>query len=311
MKRTIITLISTLLLYSVYLPAQESQVKKKDKDQKTNPRINEPKPKENKVIRWNFGINVGAYHANNYMANYYNGNPQNIDNVQYVMSNPYWYQDIKNALGSRDTVVVDQYPTTMHYNITMMAGFMLRYNINKKWGVCLDVNYTQLKADAAVTFTVDPTPYLSFQDIRLIPIRGVEKRVHIDLLLQRNFPLRSKIYFFVQGGVNINYTEVTKSSIFIESQEYSMINNYGSQSYVPGSNQQQFQVTQGGFGLGGALHGGIGIPLAGIFGVEPGGFINYNNVNLTGYPAYKISYGFYLRLLFGNILPRPDPDESN
>jgi len=108
----------------------------------------------------------------------------------------------------------------------------------------------------------------------------------------------------------MNYVQVMKSSFYINSQEYNMINLYGSQGYMQGTNQQQYQTTQGGFSFGGALHGGVGIPLAGIFGVEPGGFVDYNKVALSGYSDYKVSFGFYVRILFGNILPRPDPDEE-
>jgi len=310
MKRLFTAAILICFISSFNLSAQERSVKEKF-DQKKNLKTKEPEEKENKVIRWNVGINLGMYHANNYSANYYNGSPLNINSVTYVMKNQYWYQAIKDSLHASDTVIFKEYPLKMHYNITMMAGFMLRYNISRKYGVVIDVNYTQLKAENVLTFAVDPPPNQNmFPDIRLMPVRGIEKRVHLDLLLQRNFLMKSKIYFFLQGGVNMNYVQVMKSSFYINSQEYNMINLYGSQGYMQGTNQQQYQTTQGGFSFGGALHGGVGIPLAGIFGIEPGGFIDYNKVALSGYADYKVSFGFYLRILFGNILPRPDPDEE-
>jgi hypothetical protein len=307
MKKINIAILIFCITFPSILNAQY-KTDQKDKNKKENPRIVEPKEKENKVIRWNLGINIGAYHANNYTANYYNGSDQNINNVRYVMSNYYWYQAIKLALNAADTVVLKEFPKNMNYSVTIMAGFMLRYNFSRKYGVVLDVNYTQLKAENAITVQVDPATYLTTPDIRLIPIRGQEKRIHIDLLAQRNFLLRSKIYFFVQAGLNLNYTQVMKSSVYFADQEYSMINNYAT-SYVPNGNTQQYTVTQGGFGYGAALHGGIGIPLAGIFGIEPGLFLDYNTIALSGYPGFKPSYGFYVSILFGNILPRPDSDE--
>jgi len=143
----------------------------------------------------------------------------------------------------------------------------------------------------------------------LIPISGVEERINFDLLWQQNFWLRSKIYLFLQGGLNMNYVRVLKSIIYFD-EEYSLINIYGSQGYQQGTNQQEFPVTQGGFGYGLNLGGGAGIPLVDLFGIEPGGFINYNNVALTGYPDFKLSFGFYLRILFGNIKPHIDDDEN-
>jgi hypothetical protein len=196
----------------------------------------------------------------------------------------------------------------MNYTFAMMGGLFIRYNFNLNWGVCLDVNYTQLKAEDAVTFQVDPTISLTFEDIRLIPIKGIEERVHLDVMVQHNFRLKSRIYFFLQGGLNLNYVRVRQSSIYVADKEYSLINIYGSQVYVPGLSLQEYTINQGGIGYGFMVAGGIGIPLTDMFGIEPGGFINYNNVNLVGYNQFKPSFGIYLRLLFGNILPRPDPD---
>jgi len=116
------------------------------------------------------------------------------------MKNHYWYQAIKDSLRASDTVIFKEYPLKMHYNITMMAGFMLRYNISRKYGVVIDVNYTQLKAENVLTFAVDPPPNQNmFPDIRLMPVRGIEKRVHLDLLLQRNFLMKSKNILFPPG----------------------------------------------------------------------------------------------------------------
>ena len=266
------------------------------------------KEKENKVVRWNFGINIGGYYANKYSAAFYNGTDVNVNKVSYVMSNYYWYNDIKRDLGASDTVLIWEYPANMHYTFTMMGGVFIRYNFNLNWGICLDVNYTQLKAEDAVTFEVDPQSYLTNPNLQYIPIKGVERRVHLDLMGQRNFRFKSRIYLFVQAGVNLNYTGVNQSSIFVAGKEYSLINIYGSQNYVPGLQLQEYTVTQGGVGYGMMLAGGIGIPLVDMFGIEPGAFFNYNNVRLEGYNNFKPSFGIYLRILFGNVVPRPDPE---
>ena len=282
-----------LFLLTLTLPALAQ-----DEEGNTKPTVN----------RWNFGINFGVYDAHKYPASYYNGFYTNENNIGYVMSNYYWYQDIKNALGASDTVIVTEYPADMNYKFAMMAGLFIRCNLNLNWGVCLDVNYTQLKAEDVVTFEVDPAPYLTYPDYRYIPIRGVEQRVHLDLTVQRNFRLKNRIYFFLQGGLNLNYSRVLQSSIYVEDREYNLVNIYGSQTYVPGLSLQEYTVNQGGVGYGGMVSVGAGIPLADMFGIEPGFIFNYNNVALEGYNEFRPSFGINLRLLFGNILPRPDPD---
>jgi hypothetical protein len=257
------------------------------------------------VNRWNFGINFGVYDAHKYPASYYNGFYTNENNISYVMSNYYWYQDIKQALGASDTVIVADFPFDIHYNVVMSGGVFLRYNFDKNWGLCVDVNYTQMKTEDALAFEVDPMSFPTLPDYRMIPITGKERRVHMDLLLQRNFWTKSSIYLFIQGGAYMNYTRVQALSIFVD-REYSLINVYGNQVYVPNTNMQEDQVILGGVGYGALLGGGMGIPLVDFLGVEPGGYLTYSNVALNGYPDFKISYGFYLRFLFGNIMHGPE-----
>jgi hypothetical protein len=308
MKKTAFVLTFILAFLSVTLSAQDQPGKVKKSHGKSSKEEIDEKEKENKVIRWNFGINIGGYWANPYPAKFYDGEDYNPNKVSYVMSNYYWYQDIKNALGASDTVIVTEYPEDINYKLAMMFGLFLRYNFNLNWGVALDVNYTQLKAEDVVTFQVDPMTFLTFPDYRYIPIRGIEQRAHLDLMFQRNFRLKNRMYVFLQGGLNLNYTHVQQSSIYVENREYSMINVYGSQIYVPGLPMQEYTVTQGGVGYGGMVAAGIGIPLVDMFGIEPGFMFNYNNVAIEGYNEFRPSFGFYLRLLFGNIVPRPDPE---
>jgi hypothetical protein len=305
-KKFLFSLILCLVFSQNLISQEKSDSGKKTKSSKEE--VDE-KEKENKVVRWNFGVNIGVYFANKYPANFYNGSPSNENNVNYVLSNKYWNDEIKQTLDAGYKVAVSQngYPTDMHYNFVMSGGLFIRYNLNKNWGVCLDVNYTQLKAEDYLMLDVDTITYLTYRQYVLEPIRGVEQRVHLDLLLQRNFWLKTKIYFFVQGGLNLNYTRVMKSAFYVEGNEYNMVNIYNS-SYMPGAYQQEYQVIQGGVGYGFALGGGMGFPLITQLGIEPGGFINFNNVNLPGYPDFKLSFGFNVRFLFGNILPREDED---
>jgi hypothetical protein len=297
------------LLFPFFLFSQDLISQNKTNQKKGSEKEEELDEKEKeKVVHWNFGINIGGYYANKYPAAFYNGAPNNINNVNYVMSNYYWYNDIKHDLGASDTVIVDEYPGSVNYRFAMMGGLFIRYNFNFNWGLCLDVNYTNLKAEDAVTFEVDPQSYLTYPDIRYIPIRGVERRVHLNVMLQRNFRLPSRIYLYLQGGLNMNYVRVHQSSIFVAEKEYSLINIYGSQSYVPGLSLQEYTIIQGGVGYGGMVAFGAGIPMTDAFGIEPGFFVNYNNVALEGYDQFKPSFGINLRLLFGNILPVPDEE---
>jgi len=257
------------------------------------------------IHRWDFGINLGAYFPDKYSANYYNGfpgdanTPGNVNNVNYVLSNKYWYQEIKNSLNSSDTVWVDSYPLNMHYSVAFTGGLFVRFNFNRKNGIFLEANYTQLKATDALTFVVDPPSYPTFDDFYTAPIQGKEARVLINLGYQRSFPLRSKIYFFLQGGGMMSYTQVIQSFFVVEGREYNLIDIYGGQYYIPGGNVQSYNIHQNAFGFGAFLGGGAGIPLNDLFGIEPGFSFQYYPTNLEGYPQWKPSFSIYLRILLG------------
>jgi hypothetical protein len=251
------------------------------------------------IRRWEFGLNFGAYLPDKYSANYYNGTPGNENNLIYVMSNKYWYQDIKYSLGSNDTVLIDGYPMDMHYQVAFTGGLFVRFNFSRRHGIFLEANYTRLKANDMVTFEVDPQSYLTYEDIRLEPIAGREGRVLFNLGYQFSYPMKSKIYFFFQGGATMCYTQVVKSIVTIEDIEYNLINVYGDQGYVPNSNSQSFRVHQNAYGFGGFVGGGVGLPLNDTFGLEPGFTLQYYPVNLKDYPQFMPSWSIYLRILIG------------
>lgn len=292
--------ITVVMLTSVSVIAQEKKEKPGKKEMKGNK--DETDEEEEPIIRWHFGLDFGMYVPGSGPANYYNGSETNINRLSYVMSNKYWYQDIKNALKAADTVIINELPSGMKYNIAMMGGLFIRFNFNKRNGLCFQANYTQLKTEDAVTVLVDPKPYLAIPDLRTYPIRGMEYRVLMDLIYQRTFTLKSKINLFVQAGPAFNYTRVLKSSVSFEGTEYSMINIYGDQFYIPNTSLQQNTVIQGGFGYGLMFGGGAGFPLTDYFAVEPGFYFHFNNVALKGYDQFGLSFGLYFRILLGNMI---------
>jgi len=252
--------------------------------------------------RVEFGLNLGAYFPDKYSAGFYNGTPGNVNNVNYILSNTYWYRDIKRALGSIDTVLVDGYPEGMHYNVAFIGGLFARFNFTRKNSIFLQASYTQLNTTDVVTLRVDPDPYsFKLPDIRQEPLIGKEGRLLIDLGYQHSFPLKSRINIFIQGGVTMCFTMVLKSVLIVEGTEYNLVNVYGNNGYVPNSNSQSFNINQNKFGFGGYLGAGAGIPLTEMLGIEPGFFAHYYPVNLQGYPDFKPSFGLYLRLLLSFV----------
>jgi hypothetical protein len=279
----------------------QSNVKEKMKNGKEDPWADYKEEKDS-VSRWAYGINFGGYFPNKYAANYYNGSPLNIDSVNYVMSNTYWYRDIILALGSPDTLILDNvksYDTNMHYQVAITAGIFLRFNINRKNGIFLEANYAQLKASSVVTM-LEIKYTAGFENFLQIPIIGKEERAMLSFGYQRSFPMKSKISFFINTGITMCYTHVKKSVMVVEGKEYNLMNEYGNNGYVPNSNSQTFAINQYGIGFGGMIGGGVNLPLNDKFGLEPGVNMQYYPVNLKGYTAFRPNFSVFIRILLGS-----------
>jgi hypothetical protein len=305
--RTILIFLTILIISSLSALGQEkaSGTKQKEKDKTQKHGLKEEAEDENPypLRRFEYGLNFGAYFPNKYSANFYNGTPDNVNNINYILSNTTWFREIRQSLGIGETdtvtqVTVDGYPTNMHYNISFYGGLFLRVNLNRKNGIFLQANYTKLQSADAVTLLVyNPYAPYALPDYRMEQVIGKEGRVMIDLGYQRSFPLKSNINLYVQEGLTMCYTQVIKSVFVVEGREYNLVNVYGNQGYQPGYNSQTFNVNQNAFGFGCYFSAGAGIPLSDVFGVEPGLFTHFYRVNLQGYPDFKASFGIYLRIL--------------
>jgi len=313
--RLILCIVIYLNIISLPSVAQNNTGKSNKEQQKTQKHgQKDDNEEENRfpLRRIEFGLNFGAYFANKYSANFYNGSPGNVNNLNFLLSNTYTYRQIKTAFGlsESDVMVVsdDAYPMNMHYNVAFSGGLFLRVNLNRKNSVFLQANYARLRAADAVTVKINPSSYLSFDNIKLAPVIGTEGRVMIDLGYQHSFPLQSRLSVLLQIGGTMCYTQVIKSVFVANTTEFNLINVYGDQGYQPGYNNQTFTVNQNAFGFGGYLGTGIGIPLTDMFGLEPGAFMHYYSTNLEGYAAFRPSFGVYLRILmyFGSTEDNSD-----
>lgn len=252
------------------------------------------------VRGWSFGLNFGAYYPSKYSANYYNGDSLNENNVKYIMSNYFRYNEIYNSLGAHDTIQVQPFSQNMHYKIALRPGLYIQYTLDKTYSITMQFNYMALKAEDVLVIEVDHKDYLTKQDLRLIPLRGRERRVYADIGLRRNFIKTDDLSYFFIAGVNMNSTMVQKSAFYVQDEfgndiEYDMrnigiYNPYGvTQTYSP--------RYQGGVGFG--IYGETGASFR--FGnsviVEPSLAIHYLKVNLERYKSMRPGFGAGLRFL--------------
>jgi len=249
---------------------------------------------------FSFGLNMGAFWANKYQANFYNGSNVNDDSINLVFGNKYYLNEITAALN--DTFHNVQLPAEMHYQPAMLIGFNIKYNMTHNLGVFLQFNYQALRAKDVFTMDLGP-PGVYHQDSSLIcPIWGKEDRYNIDLGISKDFSLSKNIAIFAEGGMNINYTKVKEHKIAIGSLEYSLINIYGNQPYIPNTQMQTYTMHLGGWGIGGFVNAGVRLIFNNHVSLDPGASFYWSQIKLKGYTAYRPHFAVFVRLSYQNLV---------
>jgi hypothetical protein len=279
---------------------------------------------------WRFGINMGLYFANNYTAQYFSGERFNENNIEYVLNNKYWYEEIYQELNSNNIYKTTNgnippawtsslqewkqqygiadgesawwiyYPLDMKYNATIMPGFYVKYNFNNTTGIFVQSNYVKLVASGVFQMVIDSVTYTSEPALRTGFIRGKQEQVTIDMGISKFYRTGKFTSIFIETGLQMNSTRVLESRIQIGKQEYSLVNLYGGTGYIPGpgGNSYEYNIYQGGIGFGIFLNGGVKFILNETVSIDPGVQVAWKNVNLEGYQDFAPDAYVYVRLMF-------------
>ncbi|MEI6123319.1 MAG: hypothetical protein WCQ95_06790 [Bacteroidota bacterium] len=246
---------------------------------------------------WSLGINCGGAFASRYQANFYNGADGNQNELSYILNNPYYKEEIKRVLN--DTFALDGMPTRMKYNPALAFGFLVKKHINNNVGVFIQFNYSKFTAQDQFTLKLGATSTsAAFPNLKNYAIWGKEERINIDFGVSGEILLAPKIYGFLEGGFNLNNTRVLENKIQIESLEYSIINIYGGQQYIPNTQLQEYKVHEGGIGIGAFLSPGVEFRFNDNVAVDILGSIYWSKINLMHYNSFKPQYAVTLRFMF-------------
>jgi len=258
---------------------------------------NEGEIKQNKA--WSFGINCGAAFANKYQANFYNGSNDNENKISLVFSNQYYRNEIRQVIN--DTFSIYSMPTQMKYDPSFCVGFYVKKNFNTNFGMFMQFNYSKFTAKSAFALKIGSTPSSqAFVNTLDCPIWGSEDRINIDIGASGEIPFDDKIYGFLEVGFNLNNTKVRENKIAIESLEYSIVNVYGSQQYIPNTQLQEYPVRQGGIGLGAFISPGVKFKFSDHIAVDLLGSIYWSKINLMHYNTFRLHYNVMLRFVFSS-----------
>lgn len=257
----------------------------------------EPLEKKSK-IGWEVSGNFGVYQANKYHAKFYNGEPQNVNNLNYIFSNYYWYQDIKDQIiihEQRDSFLISDYPADIKYDAAMHVGFSARYNFSEEITMNISFNYSKLQVRDVIALEVIPPFSGAVESFVYCNIFGTEGRTNIDVGGMYTFSPEKNLTPFAEMGLNVNSTHVKKHMMHLYDREFNLVNIYGSSNYVPGTPLNEYDIRQGGIGFGTYISGGMRYALNDQFSMELAAIIYLKTVGLE---HYNRKFGLHGAVLF-------------
>jgi hypothetical protein len=254
-------------------------------------------------LGWKISLNTGLFLASSHSAAFYNGKETNDNKISFIINNPYHFQEIMGLLEASDTFRLHGLPSHMRYNPAIMVGFTFRNNFREDMAWFIEFNQAKLKAADFYTLEVDPKGQIATDpDLRTFSIYGEEQRFLFDLGLSREFELRNPMFRpFMDMGFTLTNTKVKANKIIVAERDYSLINIYGNQQYIPNSNLQTFDVDQGGIGYGGFFNAGVKFYVNHYFSLDPMVQLYLATTNLKPYNHMRPHLFFNIRLSVNNI----------
>lgn len=235
---------------------------------------------------WEVSGNFGVYQANGFHANYYSGDERNINNIDYVLDNQYWFQGIKDILYDnvrRDSIIGVYHPRKMSYQPALNIGFSGRFHFSNQLAFNVHVNTMQLFTNDIISFKVDPPLAGMVESFVNATLYGRETRTNIDFGLMYSFEPKDNFNFFVEMGTNINSTRVRESAFILFETTFNLIDIYGSVPYIPNAPMMEYPVFQGGIGFGLFASGGLRYTINSQACIEIAPNIYFNTINLQNY----------------------------
>jgi hypothetical protein len=250
---------------------------------------------------WEISGNFGLYLSNGYSAQFYNGNRDNVNNLEYIFSNYYWRLEIKEAMEynvQRDSFMIYDIPANIKYDPAMHVGFSARRNYTDQIAFNFSMNYSKMRIRDVVLLEVYPAFSGMIESFVYCGIFGEEARTNIDIGLLYTISPEKQTTAFWEFGMNINSTQVKKHFLRVFDRDYNLINIYGSSAYVPNTQLNTYDIRQGGIGFGAYASVGVRYRVSPQFCMELLTNAYMKTVNLEGYnQRFSLHNSFLFRLV--------------
>jgi len=208
---------------------------------------------EDKIIYnkkgFQIGLYVGAYFANQYTAQLYDGYGFDIDGKRNTYENSFMYNKIvmeygggygqvdyiANELGVLHgdwSFTESDMPVNMRYNPAFSVALQARYSVDERNAIIINVNGTKINASGNFTITTNTAsqPNQISNNIKTFAIRGSEQRLVFQFGYQRLLGESDKINFLAEGGLNITMAKFDKNEVLINTLLIDLAQSF----YLPG-----------------------------------------------------------------------------
>ena len=257
-------------------------------------------------------VDIGAFHASNRQANFYNGAPENANTLLRILHSESFGNGIWNNLTEQDLIgssvqnynqiTVAEYGD-MYYRLAIQLGLGFRYDFYRSYfGWLVRFDYARLSAVGEVLLNSGKETYLLTNQNRFVvcPISGQEERIFIDLGLLRKFHTRGLFDYEIAAGINLNNTKVEASDIRIADVTYSILdiwNGHSPSSYIAAYDY----VNQGGLGYGAFASLSMMLTLPTGTALMLSYRFHYTRTKLQGYTAFAPHHNLGLTVAINNF----------
>ncbi len=261
------------------------------------------------------GLYVGAYFPNKFSAAIYDGYGYDVDGNRNGYYTSFMYNKVVlefgGGYGQTDYVAQalgvapgewtfneSDMPTNMHYNTAVLVGLNIRYSVDKRNSILINLNGSKITANGNFTIstTNNAAPIGTIpRNIHTFGIRGLEQRLLLQFGYQHLFGQDEKIHFLMEGGLNATISKFDQNDILINNLHIDLTSSY----YVAGNNAYVIRKPRGtGYGA----FGGIGVNLSADkrWRVQILYSPTLENINMGENPKLKFQHGFGLRA-YGNF----------
>lgn len=275
---------------------------------------------------FHLGLYVGGYWANRNTAYIYDGYGFDQNGQRNTFANSILRDQLVNVYGGgyggNDLIAQllnvsssDWYfketdmPINLRYTTTYLVGLNMRYQINKKAGITLNINASKLVVNGKFTIattgnslgTGSGNGLQNQAKIHQFTITGTEQRLMFQLGYQRIIGKHEKLNLMLEGGLNVTLSKAQKNQAFMYSDINGGLNNF-TIDLMNAYNQPPYNFYSAKYliGAGVGAFGGIGLHLT----INPKYTIqllytpSYDRIGLGYTPSFKLQHGVGLRVYY-------------